>query len=87
LARGIASGGLPFWRSHDPNNGRTTVYSAWKPDADEIKALQLGGTVILGIHGFEPIPPVSIGVAWLGRNEDDTPNPAADDPRAVVVAA
>jgi hypothetical protein len=76
-------GGLPFWREHDPNGRMSTVYSAWKPSADEIKCLQLGGTVILGIHGMEPIPPVSIGVAWRGRNHDDTPNPDGDDPRAV----
>jgi len=79
-------GGLPCWRSEADNlTGRTTIYSAWKPDADEIKALRLGGTVILGIHGLEPIPPVSIGVAWRGRNEDGSPNPDADDPRAVEV--
>lgn len=55
-------GGLPYWRERD-NRGITTVYSAWKPDAVELETLQKGGTIILGIYGMEPIPPVSIGVA------------------------
>lgn len=57
-------GDLPVRRELDPVSGRSVVYSYWKPSAEELEELQRGAKLQLGIHGMEPIPPVSLGVIF-----------------------
>jgi len=38
------------------------VYLVWKPSDEERACISGGGLVRLGIHGMEPIPPVSLNV-------------------------
>lgn len=38
------------------------VYLAWKPSEEERAYIAGGGLIRLGIHGMEPIPPVSLNV-------------------------
>lgn len=55
-------GDLHVQRTHE--GGYNIVRSFWKPTAQELDALNRGGTVVLGIVGMEPIPPVSLGVEF-----------------------
>lgn len=50
--------------------GMSLVTSHWVPTADELKILNEGGSVKLGIWGLEPIPPVSLGVSHEVPNAD-----------------
>lgn len=45
----------------DETTGQATVASFWRPDAEELKALNAGGSVVLYVFGTVH-PPVSIGV-------------------------
>lgn len=60
-------GGLPYWREQESLGGRvySVVRSAWRPTPEELQALRDGAYVVLGIHGMEPIPPVSLHVAFM----------------------
>jgi len=53
-------GGLPYWRVQNEYGG-TTIYSVWRPSAEDREALAAGADLLLGIVG-EPIPPVSLAV-------------------------
>ena len=46
-------------------HGKTTVASFWRPDAQELAALNAGGSVVLYVDGSVH-PPVSIGVCHAG---------------------
>ena len=39
------------------------VFLTWKPSDEERAAIAAGALIELGIHGMEPIPPVSLNVA------------------------
>lgn len=39
------------------------VYLDWQPSAEEREAIAAGALIRLGIHGMEPIPPVSLNVS------------------------
>ena len=39
------------------------VYLTWRPSEEERAAIAAGALIELGIHGMEPIPPVSLNVA------------------------
>lgn len=44
-------GVLPVVDAIDPQSGFNFMYSVWKPTADELKQLQEGGAIRLGIMG------------------------------------
>lgn len=48
------------WVDRQP--GRN-VYLDWLPSEEERAAIAAGGLIRLGIHGMEPIPPVSLNVS------------------------
>lgn len=52
-------------------DGRSAVLSYWKPSSEELEELQRGAVLVLGIHGMEPIPPVSLGVEFVPVTEAD----------------
>lgn len=63
-------GGFPCCR--EPALGRnTTIYSVWEPTESERKLIALGHNLRLGIHGMEPIPPVSLAITHLANIDDD----------------
>ena len=43
------------------------VYLTWRPSEEERAAIAAGALIELGIHGMEPIPPVSLNVADAGE--------------------
>jgi hypothetical protein len=50
------------WVDRQPGHN---VYLDWQPTDDERAAIAAGGLIRLGIHGMEPIPPVSLSVSDL----------------------
>lgn len=42
-----------------------SVYLDWQPSDEERAAIAAGALIRLGIHGMEPIPPVSLNVSGL----------------------
>ena len=61
-------GDLPCWRQVD--GGRSAILSVWKFTDDERRRIAKGANVVLGIHGMEPIPPVSLTVREVDERGD-----------------
>lgn len=55
-------GDLPCRR--ETVDGVNVVRAYYKPNADELEQLARGGTIVLGLWGCEPIPPVSLGIEF-----------------------
>jgi hypothetical protein len=62
LGNGADIGDLPCRR--ELVDGVNVVRAYYKPDADDLEELNRGGTIVLGIWGCEPIPPVSLGIEF-----------------------
>ena len=61
----------------DVVDGRRVVRSFWKPTPDELEQLQRGATIVLGIYGMEPIPPVSLHIEFSPDDLDIDGEPDA----------
>lgn len=59
--RGPAPGIGDAWCERQPAN--RAVYLEWQLEPGELDLLNAGGLIRLGIHGMEPIPPVSLGIS------------------------
>jgi hypothetical protein len=62
-------GGLPYWRTQN-DFGTSTIWSEWKPSDNELRILNEGGQVLVGIVG-EPIHPMSVSVTIKGGDPED----------------
>lgn len=57
-----------------------TVYLVWELNDDERAEILEGGQLKLGIHGMEPIPPVSLRVCNEPVVDTEAPIPGGPDP-------
>jgi hypothetical protein len=69
--RGAEIGGLPFYRERDAALGTTIVWSDWRLEEGEVRALERGGYVSIGIVGLEPIPPIAVRVLPPDRDTSE----------------
>lgn len=60
-------GGLPYWRTQSDLG--PVIWSEWKPNEEELRILNEGGQVCVGIYG-EPIYPMTVGVTILGGDPE-----------------
>lgn len=75
-------GDLPCRR--ETVDGTSVVRAYYRPSEEDLEQLNRGGTIVLGIWGMEPIPPVSLGIEFPPENVgpvDSEPRPQPDGGR------